>query len=93
MSDFNKDYQEFQTRLAGSIKEHERIIKQLRTFLIQRKDIQEYIYRDLNEYYINTHVLLREIMAKDVNMDSINKYNGVVRDDHLTEEDYYDDTE
>ncbi len=76
MSDFQNTYQDYQSRLAISIKNHERIIAQLRTFLIQRKDVQTYIFEDLFKLYFTTQQLMAEIIDKDINIDSITKYNS-----------------
>jgi hypothetical protein len=87
-------YQDYQNQLAISIKNHERIIAQLRTFLIQRKDVQNYIFNDLFVHYLDTQMLLKEIMNKDMNIDTITKYNsGISKLVHDDEEDFMDEDE
>jgi hypothetical protein len=92
VSDFQNTYQDYRAKLELSIKNHERIISQLRTFLIQRKDVQTYIFEDLFKLYFTTQQLMAEIIDKDINIDSITKYNSgiskVVPDD---DDEYIDD--
>ena len=91
-SNFLEIYDDYSNRLLESIKDHQRIINQLETFILQRKDVQSAIFNDLFTYYLKTQRLLEDIIDDDINVETITEYNkSVDKMVRKEQEDFYSD--
>lgn len=76
MSDFSAIYDEYKDELTAVIKDNERVLKQLYTLMIQRKDIQQDIYNSMLHIHSETQELVRGIMVDDINIDTMKKHSN-----------------
>ncbi len=76
MSDFSAIYNDYRDELTAVIKDNERVLKQLYTLIIQRKDIQQDIYNSMLHIHSETQELVRSIMSDNINIDTIKKHNN-----------------
>lgn len=90
MSDFTTKYENYQISLGEAIENHESIIKQLRTFLLQRKDIQSAIFNDLFTHYLQTWRTLEDIINDEINRDTVMQHDAEINEMiRKQEEDFY----
>lgn len=93
MSDFSKKYQDYLEQLSECIEIHERIIQQLRSFLLQQKEVQGYIFSDLFTSYLKTERLLEDIIYDEVNRDTVREHDSEIDEMVRKEqEDFYGDS-
>lgn len=75
MSDFSVTYDEYLNKVTSVIKDYNQIIKELRSLLLQRKDIQQDILNSILHVNSESEELVRHVIDNNVNIDSIHKHN------------------
>jgi hypothetical protein len=86
MSDFTVTYDDYLDQLNEVVKNHERILQQLRSLLLLKKDIQKDVLNSMLDYNSVAQEVVRHVIEDDINIDTIKKHNSQFEDFEEEEE-------